>query len=118
MSRRCHAYSFHSLIELAQTEVTTTGNRVTGTLGARRDSPTSIAKPVRPVELSFWVAVPFVNLFVALAIVLGILYGKAHANGTVTDTISTKLADAPQAYHYRLRTPLFKTSWRTIFQQQ
>jgi hypothetical protein len=81
---------FYSLVELAQSDVTAIGNQAIGTLGARRDSPTSIAKPVRPVELSFWVAVPFVNLFVALAIVLGVLYGKAHANGTVTNTISTR----------------------------
>ncbi|EAT81729.2 hypothetical protein SNOG_11230 [Parastagonospora nodorum SN15] len=48
--------------------------------GQRRDSPSSIAKPVRPVEFSLWVAFPIINLFVALAILLGVLYGKAHAN--------------------------------------
>lgn len=51
-------------------------------MGRRRDSPSSIAKPVRPVEFSLWVAFPFINLFVALAILLAVLYGKAHANGT------------------------------------
>jgi hypothetical protein len=81
---------FSSLVELAHGEITTIGNQALGTLGTRRDSPTSIAKPVRPLELSLWVAVPFVNLFVALAIVLGVLYGKANANGTVTSMISIR----------------------------
>jgi hypothetical protein len=82
--------NFHSLVELTSSEIVTAESQVSGTLGTRRDSPTSIAKPVRPIELSFWVAVPFVNLFVVLAVVLGVIYGKAHINGTVSSTISTR----------------------------
>jgi hypothetical protein len=48
----------------------------------RRNSPSSIAKPVRPTEFSLWVALPFVGGFILLAIALGVLYDKAHANGT------------------------------------
>jgi hypothetical protein len=51
-------------------------------LGPRRDIPSSIANPVRPTEFSLWVALPFVSLFVLLAIGLGIIFQKAHANGT------------------------------------
>ncbi|KAF2871297.1 hypothetical protein BDV95DRAFT_607554 [Massariosphaeria phaeospora] len=40
-----------------------------------------IAKPVRPVELSLPVAVPFVGLFVLLAVGLGVLFFKAELNG-------------------------------------
>jgi hypothetical protein len=43
---------------------------------------TDIAKPVRPSEFSLWVAVPFVNLFIILAVALGVIYLKAYANGT------------------------------------
>ena len=50
--------------------------------GLRQNTPTEIAKPVRPTEFSLWVAVPFINLFVILAIALGVIYMKAHANGT------------------------------------
>jgi hypothetical protein len=50
-------------------------------LGPRRDSPSSIAKPVRPTEFSLWVALPFVSLFALLAIGLGIIFQKAQPNG-------------------------------------
>lgn len=46
-----------------------------------RDSPFSIAKPVRPKEFSLWAAFPFINSFVILAVLLGVIFGKAHANG-------------------------------------
>jgi hypothetical protein len=49
--------------------------------GVRRN--TDIAKPVRPSEFSLWVAVPFVNLFIILAVALGVMYLKAYANGTL-----------------------------------
>jgi hypothetical protein len=52
-----------------------------GVLGQRRDSPTSIAKPVRPTEFSMWMAFPFVTLFVTLAIALGVIYAKARYQG-------------------------------------
>jgi hypothetical protein len=31
----------------------------------RRDTPTDIAKPVRPIEFSLWVAGPFVSVLIA-----------------------------------------------------
>jgi hypothetical protein len=52
------------------------------TVGQRRDSPGSIAKPVRPIELTLWVAFPFVSLFIVLAILLGVLFAKAEFDGT------------------------------------
>jgi hypothetical protein len=39
------------------------------------------------VEFSLWVAFLFVNLFVVLAITLGVLYGKAHVNGKSLSTL-------------------------------
>jgi hypothetical protein len=47
----------------------------------RRDTPTDIAKPVRPIEFSLWVAGPFVSVLIALAIVLTVLFAKAHMQG-------------------------------------
>ena len=49
----------------------------------RRDTPTDIAKPVRPIEFSLWVAGPFVSVLIALAIVLTVLFAKAHMQGTM-----------------------------------
>jgi len=56
-------------------------------LGIRRN--TDIAKPVRPREFSLWVAGPFVNLFIILAIALGVIYSKARVNGNVKCRQST-----------------------------
>ena len=51
----------------------------------RRASPSRIAKPVRPIESSWWVALPFIASFVVLALMLGIIYGKARINGTFSE---------------------------------
>jgi hypothetical protein len=71
----------HSLSEITSNDVTDAEAGVISPLGPRRDSPSSIAKPIRPVEFSLWVAFPFINLFILLAVVLGVVYGKAHTNG-------------------------------------
>lgn len=54
------------------------------TSGPHITGPDTIAKPVRPMEFSLWVAFPFINLFVVLAILLGIIFGKARANGQLS----------------------------------
>lgn len=74
------------LSEITHGDVTDSETGFVSSLGRRRDSPSSIAKPVRPVEFSLWVAIPFINLFVILAVLLGILYGKAHTSGTSVPT--------------------------------
>lgn len=51
------------------------------TLSQRRTTPRDIAKPVRPVEFRLYVAIPFVTLFIALAVTLGVIYIKAQVNG-------------------------------------
>ncbi|KAH8731942.1 hypothetical protein GQ44DRAFT_735638 [Phaeosphaeriaceae sp. PMI808] len=70
-----------SLIEFIPGDPIDTEEPIVARVGRRRDSPSSVAKPVRPVEFSLWMAVPFVNLFLILAIALGIVYGKARVNG-------------------------------------
>jgi hypothetical protein len=75
------AYSCHSILDISDTIVLNGENDIIGRLGQRRDSPTSIAKPVRPIEFSLWIAFPLVSLFVALAVVLGIIFAKARAKG-------------------------------------
>jgi hypothetical protein len=76
-----HSNSTHSIVEITHGNVYDNDNDIIDVLGQRRDSPTSIAKPVRPTEFSLWVAFPFVTLFVMLAIALGIIYAKARING-------------------------------------
>jgi hypothetical protein len=61
-----------------------------GSLAPLRNTPTSIAKPVRPLEFTLPIAVPFVSLFMALAIVLGVLFAKAHMSGTSITIYSTR----------------------------
>jgi hypothetical protein len=67
-----------SIVEIEQNHVIDyTGNQPMA-LGRRN---TEIAKPVRPFEFSLWAAVPFVNLFVILAVALGVIHLKASVNG-------------------------------------
>lgn len=47
----------------------------------RREALSDIAKPVRPNEFSLHVAFPFVGLFIALAIVLAVIFAKARVQG-------------------------------------
>ncbi|KAH7079533.1 hypothetical protein FB567DRAFT_124050 [Paraphoma chrysanthemicola] len=70
-----------SIVEFAHGTVQSNTSQSTSPNAQRRDSPSSIAKPVRPSEFSLWWAIPFVNLFVILAVLLGIVFGKARANG-------------------------------------
>jgi hypothetical protein len=49
--------------------------------GSRQDSPSSIAKPVRPVEFSLWMACLLVSLFLTLVVTLGIVFIKARTSG-------------------------------------
>jgi UDP-N-acetylglucosamine:LPS N-acetylglucosamine transferase len=49
----------------------------------RNDIPTDIAKPVRPIEFSLWILGPFASVLIALAIVLTVLFTKAHMQGTI-----------------------------------
>lgn len=50
-------------------------------LTQRRNSPSSIAEPVRPIEFSMWIVFPLVTLFVLLAVALGVISSKAKKNG-------------------------------------
>lgn len=74
--------AFYSLLDITHSDTVEDENAIHNTLGQRQNSPTSIAKPVRPIELSLWMAVPFVTLFLALAVALGVIFDKAYANGT------------------------------------
>jgi hypothetical protein len=73
----------YSIVEVTHSDVHDLENDI-GALGQRRDSPTSIAKPVRPTEFSLWMAFPFVTLFVTLAIALGVIYAKARYQGNAS----------------------------------
>lgn len=74
--------AFSSLLEVAYSEVVDFEDDIVDVVSPRRNSPTSIAKPVRPMEFSLWVASLFVSLFITLAVTLAIVFIKAHANGT------------------------------------
>jgi len=53
-------------------------------LSQRQDTPKEIAKPVRPLEFRLFMAIPFVGLFILLAISLAVLFIKARPNGMYT----------------------------------
>lgn len=65
-----------SIIEVDQ--ATDTGSPL---LGQRQDTAKEIAKPVRPKEFRLLMAIPFVGLFILLAVSLAVIFIKARANG-------------------------------------
>jgi len=65
-----------SIVEVGQ--ATDTGSPL---LGQRQDTAKEIAKPVRPKEFRLFMAIPFVGLFILLAVSLAVLFIKARANG-------------------------------------
>jgi hypothetical protein len=69
----------NSIVEIDQNDAVDYTDSHPGSLGVRRN--TNIAKPVRPLEFSLWVAGPFINLFIILSIALGVIYAKANVNG-------------------------------------
>ncbi|KAF2792711.1 hypothetical protein K505DRAFT_375878 [Melanomma pulvis-pyrius CBS 109.77] len=50
-------------------------------LGQCQKPPKEVAKPIRPVEFRLLIAIPFVGLFIALAILLAVLFTKARSSG-------------------------------------
>ncbi|KAH4160234.1 hypothetical protein HBI80_083250 [Parastagonospora nodorum] len=70
-----------SILEITQDDIANYGHGAIATLGQHRDSPKSIAKPVRPKEFSLWMAFVLITFFSALVVALGVVYAKALANG-------------------------------------
>jgi hypothetical protein len=60
-------------------------------LSQRQDTPKEIAKPVRPLEFRLFMAIPFVGLFILLAISLAVLFIKARPNGMYTFSASIEV---------------------------
>jgi hypothetical protein len=58
-------------------------------LAQRQDTPKDIAKPVRPLEFRLVIAIPFVGLFILLAISLAVLFIKARPNGMYTPVLAS-----------------------------
>jgi hypothetical protein len=76
----------HRIIELDQ--AVSIGSPL---LSQRQDTPKEIAKPVRPLEFRLFMAVPFVGLFILLAISLAVLFFKARPNGMYTFSASPRV---------------------------
>jgi hypothetical protein len=67
-------------------------------LTQRRNSPSSIAEPVRPIEFSMWIVFPLVTLFVLLAVALGVISSKAKKNGKSLRDCCDDLISVKRAY--------------------
>ncbi|KAH5582283.1 hypothetical protein HBI24_115040 [Parastagonospora nodorum] len=102
------------ILEITPSAITYSETGFVSSTGQRRDSPSSIAKPVRPVEFSLWVAFPIINLFVALAILLGVLYGKAHANGLPLPSSNTVVQNILENYIPTAIATLIEPMWILI----
>jgi hypothetical protein len=99
----------YSIIEVTHSDIHDSENDIIGVLEQRRDTPTSIAKPVRPIEFSLWMAFPLVALFTTLVVVLGIIFAKAHTNGMFLARRSFKCyLEKLTLTLYRTLTSLFK----------
>jgi hypothetical protein len=65
---------------------------------SRQDTPSNIAKPVRPVEFSIWTAIPLVSLFTTLVICLTIVFVKARVQGKWDLIVAILLASSAHTY--------------------
>jgi hypothetical protein len=84
VSMKCHwrlPTNHCSLFELDHDDMRSSHDTVIVGHTERRDSPKSIAEPVRPVEFRMWMACLLVAIFVALSIALGVIFGKAQSHG-------------------------------------
>lgn len=121
--------SLTRIIEVVHVDEMESASHLSETLGPRQSMPMDIAKPVRPLEFSLWTMFPSVNLFVILAIALGVIYKKAYANGTSPvilklccsfavasiQTRSIRRTNRSQGFLSPPPTGSFKIYWKTIF---
>ncbi|KAH9882358.1 hypothetical protein J1614_000594 [Plenodomus biglobosus] len=84
------------------------------TLSQRRNTPRNIAKPVRPVEFRLYVAIPFVTLFIALAVTLGVIYIKAQVNGLPLPSKNTLVQNLLENYIPTALATLIEPMWILI----
>jgi hypothetical protein len=85
--QKTQANTFCRIVELGQSPEIIGNDDWPMPATQRHDTPTDIAKPVRPIEFSLWVAGPFITVLIALAISLAILFTKAHMHGTTCSVI-------------------------------
>ncbi|KAF2826872.1 hypothetical protein CC86DRAFT_445792 [Ophiobolus disseminans] len=78
------------------------------------DNPASIAKPVRPIEFSRWVALPFIALFIILAVLLGIIYSLAHLQGLPLPSSNTIVQNLLENYTPTALATMIEPMWILI----
>ncbi|RAQ98986.1 hypothetical protein DDE82_008717 [Stemphylium lycopersici] len=77
----------------------------------RRNAITEIAKPIRPVEFSSWVAGLLVSSFVALSIILTIIFTKARVQGLPLPSTNTIVQNILENYIPTAIATLIEPVW-------
>jgi hypothetical protein len=72
------------LIEVGGTPQLSGNSHAIPPISQRQHTPSDIAKPVRPKEFTAWMAIPFLSLFIGLAITLAIIFAKARLQGMLS----------------------------------
>jgi hypothetical protein len=86
----------------------------TTTISQRPNSSREITKPVRPKEFSLWMSIPFVGLFVALAIALAIIFARARADGLPLPSSNTLVQNVLENYIPTALATLIEPMWVLI----
>ncbi|KAF1918845.1 hypothetical protein BDU57DRAFT_511601 [Ampelomyces quisqualis] len=103
-----------NLSDITCADVTDFENGPISSLQQRRDRPSNIVKPVRPLEFSLWLAIPVISLFSLLAIMLGVVYAKARANGLPLPSKNTIVQNILENYIPTAIATLIEPMWILI----
>ncbi|KAF2125447.1 hypothetical protein P153DRAFT_425843 [Dothidotthia symphoricarpi CBS 119687] len=102
------------IIELDQAPDSDNESQVPTILSQRRDTLSDIAKPVRPVEFSLWVAFPVVSLFIGLAVLLVTVFVKARLQGLPLPSSSSIVENIIENYIPTVIATLIEPIWVLI----
>ncbi|EMD67172.1 hypothetical protein COCSADRAFT_135871 [Bipolaris sorokiniana ND90Pr] len=99
------------LIELGHSPIVIGSTDQSSPPAQRRDKLTDIAKPVRPFEFSLWVAGPLVSVFIALVVVLTVIFAKARLQGLPLPSSNTIVQNILENYIPTAIATLIEPIW-------
>ncbi|KAI4937671.1 hypothetical protein J4E85_000106 [Alternaria conjuncta] len=99
------------IIELDQSPEIIADENLPMPAAQHRDTPTDIAKPIRPTEFSLWVAGLFVSVLIALATGLVVLFAKARLQGLPLPSKNTLVQNILENYIPTAVATLIEPIW-------
>ncbi|CAI9628309.1 unnamed protein product [Alternaria burnsii] len=105
---------YHTIVEVGPTTDSVLVAQQPITQAQRRSTTRNIAKPVRPIEFSLWTSIPFIGLFIGLAIALGVIFGKAKLDGLALPSKNKLVQNLLENYIPTALATLIEPMWILI----